>query len=157
MKSLIFIIAMLLSLTSWAEGFRAQATYPAVYKNECGSCHDPFPPGLLNKSDWGRVMQNLDRHYGTDASIDNAKTAATLASWLGQNAGHRADTGTNPPRFTATHWFKREHREVPPEGLKKLGINTPTYCTGCHLGAAQGRYGENEIRVPGQNRRNEDD
>jgi hypothetical protein len=156
MKTILFALFILISLPATAEGFRHQASYPADYKAECGSCHDPYPPGLLNKSDWGRIMQGLDKHFGSDASLDN-KAASSIGAWLEQNSGQRASTGSNPPRFTTTAWFKRLHREVPANSWKDPRVKTPAYCTGCHKGAAQGRYGENEVSLPGQNRRYEDD
>jgi hypothetical protein len=156
MKTILLILAMLTSMPVLAEGFRNQAAYPADYRNECGSCHDPYPPGLLNRGDWGRIMQGLDKHFGTDASLDN-KTTANIGHWLERNAGQRASAGTNPPRFTSTVWFKRHHREVPANAWKDPRVKTPAYCTGCHKSAAQGRFDENEISVPGLNRRYEDD
>jgi hypothetical protein len=157
MKQIIPILAMLLSLPAAAEGFRAQHTYPADYRNECGSCHNPFPPGMLNRSDWHQVMTALDRHYGTDASLDSPATRAAIAAWLERNAGQTRDAGGDPPRFSETAWFKREHRGRTRESLNQLGISTPAYCKGCHLATGQvPRYSENDISTTGQNRHYED-
>ncbi len=42
------------------------------YQQECAACHVAYPPGLLPAASWQRVMDNLPRHYGTDASLDPA-------------------------------------------------------------------------------------
>lgn len=158
MKRIIPALALLMSIPASAEGFRAQHTYPADYRNECGSCHDPFPPGMLNRSDWREVMAALDRHYGTDASIDAPAAKAAVAAWLERNAGQKRDAGGNPPRFSETVWFKREHKGVTKESLKRLGVDTPVYCKGCHLASGQEpRHSENAISTAGQDRHYEDD
>jgi hypothetical protein len=156
MKTVIALLALLIATSTQAEGFRMQHTYPAEYRNECGSCHDPYPPGLMNKGDWARVMRNLDRHYGTDASLDG-KATGRIARWLEENAGQRATLSGDPPRFTGSSWFKRQHREVPADVWKDPKVKTPAYCSGCHLTASAGNFNENQIRLPGRDRRYEDD
>lgn len=156
MKTAILILALLAAAPALAEGPRAQVAYPANYKAECGSCHVAFPPGLLDKADWGRIMQGLDKHFGTDASLDG-KTAASISNWLQQHAGSRGGTGANPPRITTSAWFRREHREVPATRWKDARIKSPANCAACHRGAEQGRYGEGEISIPGLGRRYGDD
>ena len=47
---------------------------PAAYTQECASCHTAYAPAVLPARSWQRIMSSLDRHYGTDASLD----AATL-------------------------------------------------------------------------------
>lgn len=156
MKRILVFLSLLVSLPVLAEGHRAQVAYPADYKAECGSCHVPFPPSLLNKADWGRTMQGLDKHFGTDASLD-AKTASSIDAWLKQHAGSRADVGSTPPRITTSAWFKREHREVPAASWKDPRIKSPANCAACHRGAEQGRFGEREIAIPGLGRNFDDD
>lgn len=157
MKQILPVLAILVSVPVAAEGFRTQHTYPAAYKDECGSCHHPFPAGMLNQSDWGRVMGSLDRHYGTDATIDDAATKAAITAWLNQHAGELRDADGDPPRFTITPWFKRHHKGVVREDLNRLGNGTPSFCNGCHQAAKQeARYSENNVSTAGSNRRNED-
>ena len=45
---------------------------PQAYTQECAACHTAYPPGLLPAASWNRVMTGLDKHYGTDASLDAA-------------------------------------------------------------------------------------
>ena len=55
------------------EGARlAQAPALPKYQQECAACHLAYPPGLLPAASWQRLMSNLPRHFGTDASLDAA-------------------------------------------------------------------------------------
>jgi hypothetical protein len=124
-----------------------------LYVKECGSCHAPFPPGLMSASDWKRTMARLDRHFGTDASLDPT-SAGSIGAWLEHNAGQRAASIQGPePRITRSAWFTREHDEVPARVWRDLRVKTPANCAACHQGADQGRYGERDLVVPGMARR----
>lgn len=146
MKRILTLFLALAPLTALAE--HAAPAMPPVYKSECGSCHAPFPPGLLSADNWKVTMAGLDKHFGTDASLD-AKTRAEIGAWLEKNAGQRVRSGDREPRLTTTAWFKREHREVPAKTWQDSRIKSPANCAACHRGADQGRYGEREIDIPG--------
>jgi hypothetical protein len=94
-------------------------------------------------------MTNLPHHFGTDASLDPA-TAAELASWLSANAatGKRANAEPPQDRITKSAWFQREHGEVTAAVWQRKAVGSAARCEACHTGAAQGRYGEHEIRIP---------
>ena len=62
-------VSVLLTAPAWADSYKGP-TPPAVYTQECGSCHLAFPSNLLPKASWQRVMNGLDKHYGSDASLD---------------------------------------------------------------------------------------
>ncbi len=130
------------------EGGRRVALLPA-YVQECGACHAPFPPGLLPKESWQRLMADLPHHYGTDASLDTA-TQQALAGWLAVNAGAGKRARSAPPedRITRSDWFVREHREVPLSAWKRASIKSAANCAACHQGAAQGDYDEDAVRIP---------
>ncbi len=83
------------------------------YQHECGACHLAYPPGLLPAASWQRLMANLPRHFGTDASLD-AVAGPAIANWLTANAGTYKKVREAPPqdRISRADWFVREHREV---------------------------------------------
>lgn len=104
-----------------------------AYKAECGSCHVAYPPKLLPAESWRQLMGRLERHFGSDASLD-AKTQAEIEHTLTANAGRRAAPPGAEPRITQTRWFLKEHRgEIPPE-------KNPANCIACHAGAERGNY-----------------
>lgn len=124
--------------------------HPA-YAQECGSCHVPYPPALLAAPSWTAVMGGLDRHFGTDASLEPAARADIL-SFLGKNAGRRDTSADGRPllRVSETAWFLKEHRkEVPAGALQRPDVKSFANCGACHEGAQRGDYSERGIRVPG--------
>ena len=67
-------------------GRRMPAHVPAAYTQECGACHLAYPPSLLPARSWQRLMTGLDRHYGSDASLDTAQQQQ-IGTWLQAYAG----------------------------------------------------------------------
>lgn len=109
------------------------------YRAECGSCHVPYPPRLLPAQSWRRIMAGLERHFATDASVDEP-TLREVSAFLERHAGRRAAPAGEQPRITETAWFRKEHR--------KASTNNPADCAACHSGAAEGDYSERTLRLP---------
>lgn len=120
-----------------------------AYQQECAACHVAYPSRLLPAASWSRLMNNLPRHFGTDASLDPA-TTRQIAQWLEANAGTgKRVTGPIPEdRITRSPWFLREHREVPAAVWQRANIKSASNCAACHTRAADGRYSESEVQVP---------
>src|SRR5512138_1281281 len=80
------------------------------WKAECGSCHLAYPPQLLPAQSWRRLMSQLDRHFGVDASLEPA-LAAEIGMFLERHAGsgRRAQDPAQGLRITQTPWFIHEH------------------------------------------------
>jgi hypothetical protein len=154
MKILPFIAAATLSLPALADRLPVPADAPPAFRAECGSCHLAFPPALLSADDWRRVMSGLDRHYGDNASLDNA-TRRQIEDFLVRNAGSgRRTQGTGArdgmlPRLTLTGWFRHEHDEVPLAVWKDKAVGSAANCAACHTKAEQGSFRGREIRMPG--------
>ena len=148
------------------------ATPAATYRQECGDCHVAYAPRLLPAGDWRRLMAGLDRHFGSDASLDPATTTAILG-WLEAGAapaGSRRDHESRPgrdmparppaasgasggdpagvPRITTRAWFVHEHDEIDAATWKRPAIGSPANCEACHTDATQGRFSERALRIP---------
>ena len=119
------------------------------YQQECAACHIAYPPALLPAASWQRLLGNLSRHFGTDASLD-AAGVKELSAWLTTNAGASARTREPPPqdRITQSAWFVREHREVSAATWKLPAVRSPANCAACHAGAEQGDFDEHRVRIP---------
>jgi len=131
MKPAIAILLALGTLPAVADDVRVPAN-PA-YRAECGSCHVPYPPQLLPAGSWRALMARLDRHFGSDASLD-ARAASEIGRYLDRHAGRRAAPAGPEPRITETRWFRKEHRNEIPAG------KNPADCGACHAGAERGIY-----------------
>ena len=119
----------------------------ATYASECGSCHVPYPPQLLPAQSWQQLMGRLDRHFGSDASLD-AKAHDEISRYLAANAGRRAAPSGPEPLITETRWFLKEHDELPPIIWKSTAVKSPANCDACHTKAADGDYSKRTRRVP---------
>ncbi|HKU71557.1 MAG TPA: diheme cytochrome c [Burkholderiales bacterium] len=118
------------------------------WQAECASCHIAYPPGLLPAQTWKRLMSQLDKHFGTDASLEPA-AADEIGAYLERHAslGRRA-----PPagslRITESGWFLHEHDEVPPASWKLPAVKSAANCAACHTTAEQSDFRKRNIRIP---------
>jgi hypothetical protein len=119
------------------------------WSTECGSCHIAYPPQLLPAQSWQRVMSQLDKHFGTDASVDPA-IAAEIGAYLERYAGsgRRAQVVPDSLRITETAWFVHEHDEVPQAAWKHPAVKSAANCAACHTSAQQGDFRKRKIRIP---------
>ena len=120
-----------------------------LWKAECSACHIAYPARMLPAASWKAMMAGLDRHFGTDASLDPKATADILA-YLVDNAGTRKPEPAAKPvlRITETRWFQNEHDEVPNRLWKDPRVKSPANCAACHTRADQGSFDEHAIRLP---------
>lgn len=149
---LLFLVAVLGMAVSaaHAEGGRQMpAGMPPAYAQECATCHTAYPPGMLPARSWQRIMGGLDKHYGTDASLDPA-TMLQLGKWLQANAGTGKRAVQEPPqdRITLSSWFQRKHRNIPPAVWKLDSVRSATNCAACHARADQGSFDERHLQFP---------
>jgi len=125
------------------------ADAPKSYEAECASCHMAYPPGLLGQKSWQNIMSGLDKHFGTDASLD-PKTQTEITQWLMKNAATKEKYSALAPenRITKTSWFIRKHDEVRADVWKRTGVKSPANCSACHADAAKGDFNEDRVRIP---------
>lgn len=136
----------------------------ATYREQCGGCHLAYPPGLLPADAWRRVMGDLTNHYGDDASLDAAASTEILAYLTANGADGSSRIrsrafaaapipGDGPPRITETRYFQRKHDEVPLRLVRdNPGVGSFSRCETCHGAAEQGRFNEDQVRIPGLGR-----
>jgi mono/diheme cytochrome c family protein len=102
---------------------------PAAYAQECASCHTAYPPSMLPARSWQRIMSGLGEHYGSDASLDEA-SARRIGAWLQAHAGT----------------YKR--RKVDAAAWRHASVKSAANCAACHVGADQGHFDDDDLRVP---------
>jgi nitrate/TMAO reductase-like tetraheme cytochrome c subunit len=122
---------------------------PKSYEAECASCHMAYSPGLLGQKSWQNIMSGLDKHFGTDASLDT-KTQTEITQWLIKNSATKEKYSALAPdnRITKTPWFIRKHDEVRSDVWKRTGVKSPANCSACHADAAKGDFNEDRVRIP---------
>ena len=123
-----------------------------LYNQECAACHLAYPPGLLPAASWQRMMGSLDKHYGSDASLD-AASVKQIGGWLQTHAGtyKRVHTTDTPPddRITRSAWFERKHRKIDsPQVWKHASVKSAANCMACHTAADKGNYDDDSVRFP---------
>jgi hypothetical protein len=152
LAAIAFSLVLLERAQAGGSHFFAPVVDPVV-KEECGSCHLPFAPSMLPASSWQRMMGQLDKHFGDDASLD-AATARKITDYLLANA---ADTGGQrfsgkllrgvamdnaPLRITELPKWVREHRKVSAQEWQHKDVRTKANCVACHVDAERGYYTE---------------
>jgi hypothetical protein len=128
---------------------RTRVPMSPKYLQECAACHVAYAPGLLPAASWQRLIDNLPRHFGTDASLD-ATTARELSSGLVAQAatGKRAREAPPQDRITLSAWFTREHDELTSATWKLPAVKSASNCAACHTQAEQGDFSERNVRIP---------
>lgn len=130
------------------DGRRSAVAALPAYEQECGgSCHVAYPPGMLPAESWKRVMAGLDKHYGSDASID-AATQKNIAAWLDANASRRTRTAPPEDRITRSAWFEHKHDEIRASVWQRKAVGSPANCAACHPRAEQGDFEEHDVKIP---------
>jgi hypothetical protein len=121
----------------------------ARWQQECGSCHLAFAPAFLPAQSWRTMMQGLDKHFGTDATLSEPE-AVEITAFLVKNASNRWSGAGTPLRITETRGFMEEHdsKEVPAATWKRESIKSAANCAACHTDASEGTFNEKRIKIP---------
>lgn len=141
----------------------AMVTEP-VHKEECGSCHMAYPPGLLPDRSWNKLMLELENHFDENAELDG-KTHKTITKFLLANSADKSgrrrakkfnrsiNFNDTPIRISETPYFKREHDEIPTRLVtQNTKVNSFSQCDACHTKAEQGSFNEHDVDIPGYGR-----
>jgi len=148
----LFLISMLsLLIFSTSMRVRDENLSPVNHSltiEECSACHLAFPAAMLPAESWGRLMRQLDSHFGEDASIDDKSMIAILeylqsnsadSSWIG-NRFSRGQSGAWSTRITESDHWLREHSNLNFMKESNSEFINKTDCTACHEGAAKGDF-----------------
>jgi hypothetical protein len=133
-----------------------------LYKDECGSCHFAYPPGLLPGKSWEKLLNEkaLSEHFGENAELDKADLA-TINEYVMANAADKsyfkrarkiakATEGVEAPlRITEVRYIKRKHHEIPERMIKgNKDVKSLSYCDACHTQANKGVFDEDTVKIP---------
>lgn len=131
----------------------------AKWKAECSSCHMLYHPGLLPEKSWNKMMAGLDKHFGENASLDEA-THVEITRFLALNSADKQDNrrssrinqsipaGAAPLRISETRYFLSKHDEISVSTFKRKSIGSAANCVACHKNAEKGDFSESQVKIP---------
>ena len=133
-----------------------------TYKEECGSCHFPYQPGLLPSRSWKKLLSPsaLEDHFGENAELDEdvrlqllavlEKSAAETSYYKRSRKIMASLKDATPLRITEVPYIQRAHHEVPARLIKKNDkVKSLSYCDACHQKADKGIYDDDTVSIPG--------
>ncbi len=129
-----------------------------VFYNECGDCHKVYPPYMLPKRSWQKIMLSLDNHRGekiTEANITKSQQASIL-EFLTQNAAETSKREAavkvmdslgerRPKNITKTPYWRETHKDIPKSVYKQKKIKDKSNCIACHKDFDQGNMDDMNI------------
>jgi len=149
-KIICTILLLLVSATSAFSG-NGNLVIPdnPKWKEECAtSCHIGYPPQLMTEENWYWLMERLDKHFGTNVTLD-PKDNKEILEFLLNNSG--LDSGgkssTTGLRITDTPWFVFEHRHLL-NVWNNPAIKSSSNCAICHVNAERGDWTKQGVKFP---------
>jgi hypothetical protein len=133
-----------------------------VYKEECGSCHFAYQPGLLPTKSWEKLLseKGLSDHFGENASLDQ-DVLKEIRAYALENAADKSynkrsrkitvatENGDAPLRITDIRYIKRKHHEIPEKMIKgNKDVKSLSYCNSCHTKAEKGIFDSDTVSIP---------
>ncbi len=129
-----------------------------TYKFTCGGCHFPYPPELLPAASWGKIINQVDQHFGEQVPIDPS-AKGVISKYLAENGADRSSAkkarkiviclkGRSPLRITEIPYIQKKHRGIKPEVLNRKTIGSLSNCIACHKTAEQGNFDEDYVTIP---------
>ncbi|WP_170126750.1 cytochrome b/b6 domain-containing protein [Helicobacter brantae] len=129
----------------------AHTSSQALYQKECGSCHIAYAPYLLPKEAWGKMMSDLENHFGDDASVES-DTQKELAQFLEDNSQRDTYIADRLSKergdylaFSQTQLFAKIHKKIPQKVFKSKEIKSRANCQSCHKDAERGYFQKSRI------------
>ena len=156
---------------SYRDGYTKRGVAPVtneLYAKECSSCHFAYQPGLLPERSWVKVMEGLEDHFGTDATLepeDNKKILDYLVNnsaekFRNYKRSRKIDDSITrneaPIAVSKTRYFERKHREIATKLILQKEVGSLSNCMACHTTADKGSYSERDIIIPNYGRWDDD-
>ncbi len=142
--------------TAMLSGPGAAESFPPIrnqtVNTECGDCHMAFFAEMLPRGSWLKILNNLENHYGEDASIEPALLNEVItfhtsrASDVLNSRGARKwrkglKKGEMPDRITTAPRFIRKHDGNDFRYMwKKYKVTSNVDCVACHRDANKGLF-----------------
>jgi len=127
-----------------------------LFVSECASCHTLYPPNLLPKKSWVKLMANLENHFGDDAALEKNYNMSIL-SFLVENSAENStmevskkilDSINNKDiiSISQTSFWKKRHEEIPKSIFKHEKVKSKANCKVCHTDIEKGLIEDENIK-----------
>ena len=153
------------SLLSWFSIERKKGVKPVdneLYREECGSCHFAYQPGLLPARSWQQLLslKALEDHFGENAELD-PETQKSLLNYLVKYSAEKSSykrskkialsssDSTTLIRITENDYIRNKHSKIPKEIIKSEKVKSLSYCDACHTQAEKGSFDDDQVSIPG--------
>jgi len=121
----------------------------------CGSCHMVYPAYLLPKQSWKEMMDNLENHFGKDASRPEEETQL-IREYLMNNAAEYSTKEAavkildrlgekTPAAITETNYWKEKHKDITKEQFE-ADYGMKSDCRTCHKTIRDGLIQDKNIK-----------
>lgn len=132
--------------------FSLQKPY-ALYKKECGSCHIAYAPYLLPQKAWVNLMNDLENHFGDDASLEEAEfqsifaflEAHSMQKYNTQFKANLAKENDDEIAISKYKFYEKAHQNLPNVLFNDERIKSRANCEACHKRAELGFFGKSEV------------
>ncbi len=129
-----------------------------LFAAECGDCHTLYPPSLLPRRSWERLMGDLGNHFGDDASLEPQEEQSILA-YLVQNAAETSSSEASVKilqsmpnqdmiAVTQTPFWKRTHSGIAQNEFESGAVKSRANCKACHSDVERGLIEDCNIVLP---------
>ncbi len=129
-----------------------------VFYDECSSCHMLYPPYLLPTNSWVKMMDDLENHFGDDASLEE-EDKESIKEFLVKNS---AQNSTKEAAFkiyksvkkddiiaiTKTPYWKKRHERLDKNLFKDKKVGKISNCKACHKNIEKGLLNDKDISIP---------
>ncbi|WP_135079899.1 cytochrome b/b6 domain-containing protein [Terasakiella sp. SH-1] len=156
---LLLLSIIIAAFTYWVDETDVRAEVSPLnqtYRSECGDCHAIYHPSLRSAANWQVMLDQLEDHYGEDASLD-AKTLKKITQYLNEQNAHTIETeaahkmgrhDTPTARITDTPYWQKKHARLSKHSFKHPKVMFKSNCTACHTDARSGRFDDVNIKLP---------
>ncbi|MBP9566806.1 MAG: cytochrome b/b6 domain-containing protein [Sulfurospirillum sp.] len=111
----------------------------------CSSCHKPYPPFMLPKDSWVKIMQGLENHFGEKITEHNI-TKAEQQSIQDYLVAHSAESSSHKLAFKTLHslgelrplsmskvpYWREVHHKIDKKVFDSLHVKSAANCFACH-------------------------
>jgi len=129
-----------------------------TFKQECGTCHFAYQPGLLPSGSWEKILAALPSHFGEEVSLEQGQKNI-ISEYLRVNAAENSSAkrarkilkslaGQTPLRITETPYIREKHHELNANIFSRQSIGSFSNCVACHTEAEQGNYDDDFVKIP---------